>query len=80
MAATVGPISDAERARAGRRALRPDRHIVVVGDAIARPLLGMLAVRISPEAPAPVLRVSQTFAGRVAAPMSRGVSPCWGYG
>jgi len=48
-------------AGAGRRSLRPDRHIVAVGDAMLDRNHECVTDRISPEAPALVLRVLQTY-------------------
>ncbi|MEZ0497391.1 bifunctional D-glycero-beta-D-manno-heptose-7-phosphate kinase/D-glycero-beta-D-manno-heptose 1-phosphate adenylyltransferase HldE [Sphingomonas sp. IW22] len=54
-------MSEAAAPELGRRALRSGAHILIVGDAMLDRYHEGATDRISPEAPVPVLRVSQTY-------------------
>lgn len=61
MGTAFGSISETEKSFRGKRALRTDLHILVVGDAMLDRYHEGATDRISPEAPVPVLCVSQTY-------------------
>lgn len=61
MGAAFGLMSEAGLGGEKRRPLRSDLHILVVGDAMLDRYYEGATDRISPEAPVPVLRVSQTY-------------------